>query len=101
VTRTAVTRRLDHHHQHIRSIADSSPYLLDVTDDSDSSLYKRLGQRASIRELIELMETVSSNLATNLLIAKVNAKRQCDAHALGADSICAARGRDGKAYRAA
>ena len=30
-----------------RSIVDSSPYLLDVTDDSDSSLYKRLGRRAS------------------------------------------------------
>jgi len=76
-----------------RSIADSSPYLLDVTDDSDSSLYKRLGQRASIRELIELMETVSSNLATNLLIAKVNAKRaNATAHALGADSILVLRG---------
>ena len=85
-----------------RSIADSSPYLLDVTDDSDSLLYKRLGQRASIRELIELMETVSSNLATNLLIAKVDAKRaNATAHALGADSILVLRGvEDGKAYRA-
>ena len=85
-----------------RSIVDSSPYLLDVTDDSDSSLYKRLGQRASIRELIELMETVSSNLATNLLIAKVDAKRaNATAHALGADSILVLRGvEDGKAYRA-
>jgi len=85
-----------------RSIADSSPYLLDVTDDSDSSLYKRLGQRASIHELIELMETVSSNLATNLLIAKVDAKRaNATAHALGADSILVLRGvEDGKAYRA-
>src|SRR5438477_3131649 len=71
-----------------RSIVDSSPYRLDVTDDSDSSLYKRLGQWASIRQLIELMETVSSNLATNLLIAKVDAKRaNATAHALGADSI--------------
>src|SRR5467141_613090 len=85
-----------------RSIVDSSPYLLDVTDDSDSSLYKRLGQRASIRELIELMETVSSNLATNLLIAKVDAKRaNATAHALDADSILVLRGvEDGKAYRA-
>src|SRR6266498_1032888 len=85
-----------------RSIVDSSPYQLDVTDDSDSSLYKRLGQRASIRELIELMETVSSNLATNLLIAKVDAKRaNATAHALGADSIVVLRGvEDGKAYRA-
>src|SRR5213593_108289 len=85
-----------------RSIVDSSPYLLDVTDDSDSSLYKRLGQRASIRELIELMETVSSNLATNLLIAKVGAQRaDATAHLLGADSILVLRGvEDGKAYRA-
>ena len=85
-----------------RSIVDSSPYQLDVTDDSDSSLYKRLGQKASIRELIELMETVSSNLATNLLIAKVDAKRaNATVHALGADSILVLRGvEDGKAYRA-
>jgi beta-lactamase class A len=85
-----------------RSIVDSSPYQLDVTDDSDSSLYKRLGQRTSIRQLIELMETVSSNLATNLLIAKVDAKRaNATAHALGADSILVLRGvEDGKAYRA-
>ncbi|HTI04711.1 MAG TPA: serine hydrolase [Gemmatimonadales bacterium] len=85
-----------------RSIVDSSPYQLDVTDDSDSSLYKRLGQKTSIRELIELMETVSSNLATNLLIAKVNATRaNATAHALGADSIVVLRGvEDQKAYDA-
>src|SRR5438876_11405059 len=86
------------------SIVDSSPYQLDVSDDSDSSLYKRAGagQRASIRELIELMETVSSNLATNLRIAKVDAKRaNATAHALGADSILVLRGvEDDKAYRA-
>lgn len=85
-----------------RSIVDDSSYHLDVTDDSDSTLYTRLGQRASIRELIELMETVSSNLATNLLIAKVDARRaNATAHALGADSILVLRGvEDGKAYRA-
>src|SRR5947209_11470162 len=53
-----------------RSIVDSSPYQLDLTDDSDSSLYKRVGQRISIRGLIELMETVSSNLSTNLLVTR-------------------------------
>lgn len=85
-----------------RSIVDSSSYTLDPSDDSDSSLYKRVGRRASIRELIELMETVSSNLATNLLIAKVDAKRaNATAHALGADSILVLRGvEDGKAYQA-
>jgi beta-lactamase class A len=85
-----------------RSIVDSSPYQLSVTDDSDSSLYKRVGRRAPIRELIELMETVSSNLATNLLITTVDAKRaNATAHALGADSILVLRGvEDGKAYQA-
>src|SRR6267378_4660278 len=85
-----------------RSIVDSSPYQLDLTDDSDSSLYKRVGQRISIRALIELMETVSSNLATNLLITRVGPQRaNATAHALGADSILVLRGvEDGKAYRA-
>jgi beta-lactamase class A len=85
-----------------RSIVDSSPYQLDPSDDSDSSLYKRAGRRASIRELIELMETVSSNLATNLLIAQVDATRaNVTAHALGADSILVLRGvEDNKAYQA-
>lgn len=48
------------------------------------------------------METVSSNLATNLLIAKVGAARaNATAHRLGADSIVVLRGvEDGKAYRA-
>jgi beta-lactamase class A len=85
-----------------KSIVDSSPYQLDPSDDSDSSLYKRAGERVPIRELIELMETVSSNLATNLLIARVGAPRaNATAHALGADSIVVLRGvEDGKAYRA-
>jgi beta-lactamase class A len=85
-----------------RSIVDSSPYAMDKADDSDSSLYARVGSNASIRELVELMETVSSNLATNLLIALVGAPRaNATAHALGADSILVLRGvEDGKAYRA-
>lgn len=85
-----------------RSIVDSSPYHLDKADDSDSSLYERVGGRATIRELVELMETVSSNLATNLLVARVGPGRaNATAHALGADSILVLRGvEDDKAYRA-
>jgi beta-lactamase class A len=85
-----------------RSIVDSSPYQLDKADDSDSSLYERVGQRLSIRALIELMETVSSNLATNTLIDVVGAARaNATAHALGADSILVLRGvEDIPAYRA-
>jgi beta-lactamase class A len=85
-----------------RSIVDGSPYQLDRADDSDSSLYELVGRRLPIRRLIELMETVSSNLATNLLIDRVGATRaNATAHALGADSILVLRGvEDGKAYRA-
>jgi beta-lactamase class A len=85
-----------------RSIVDGSPYQLDKADDSDSTLYDLVGKKRTIRQLVELMETVSSNLATNLLIALVDAKRaNATAHSLGADSILVLRGvEDGKAYRA-
>ena len=84
------------------SIMDTSTYQLDKADDSDSTLYARVGGNASIRDLVELMETVSSNLATNILIARVGASRaNATAHQLGADSILVLRGvEDGKAYRA-
>ncbi len=84
------------------SIVDSSTYGLDKADDSDSTLYTRVGGKASIRELVELMETVSSNLATNILITRIGAPRaNATAHRLGADSILVLRGvEDGKAYRA-
>lgn len=89
-------------HNEFRSIVDGSPYSLDQADDSDSSLYDLEGHRVTIRRLVELMETVSSNLATNLLIDRVGAARaNASAHALGADSILVLRGvEDGKAYRA-
>ena len=87
-----------------KSIVDSSPYSLDKADDSDSTLYARVagGGKASIRELVELMETVSSNLATNILITRIGAPRANEtAHRLGADSILVLRGvEDGKAYQA-
>jgi len=85
-----------------KSIVDSSPYQLDKTADSDSTLYLRVGGKASIHELVELMETVSSNLATNILITRIGAPRaNATAHELGADSILVLRGvEDGKAYRA-
>ena len=85
-----------------RSIVDGSPYRLDKADDSDLTLYDLVGQKRTIRQLVDLMETVSSNLATNLLIALVDARRaNATAHALGADSILVLRGvEDGKAYQA-
>ena len=85
-----------------RSIVDGSPYQLSVASDSDSLLYARLGHMASVRELTELMITVSSNLATNILIQKVGAPRvQHTMRELGADSIEVLRGvEDIKAFEA-
>lgn len=54
-----------------RSIIDSSLYSLSLTDDSDDGLYGRLGKMETIYDLVFKMITVSSNLATNLLIGIV------------------------------
>lgn len=51
-----------------RSIADTSHYTLTVDDDSEHTLYGRIGERVSFRELARLMTVRSSNLATNILI---------------------------------
>ena len=85
-----------------RSIVDGSPYELNQDDDSDSTLYRRIGERESIRNLAERMITWSSNLATNMLVELVAAGRvQATVRELGADSIAVLRGvEDIKAYRA-
>jgi beta-lactamase class A len=89
-------------HDSFPSLVDGSLFAVDKSDDSDSTLYELVGRRVSMRHLLELMETVSSNLATNLLIERVGAARaNATAHALGADSILVLRGvEDGLAYRA-
>lgn len=84
------------------SIVDGSPYQLDAGDDSDSSLYARVGRPIAVRELVERMITRSSNLATNAVIALVNAPRtQATARALGAGRMVVLRGvEDNVAFRA-
>lgn len=56
------------------SIIDGSPYSLTVTDDSDDNIYEYIEKELSIRELVHRMITVSSNLATNVLIELVAVK---------------------------
>lgn len=56
-----------------KSIVDSSLYSMDLDRDSGESLYERLGKMTSLRELIYEMITVSSNLATNLIIDLIGA----------------------------
>jgi len=84
------------------SIVDGSPYALSSEDDSDSTVYARVGERVPVRELMERMIVRSSNLATNALIALVGAEQaNATAHALGATHIRVLRGvEDGKAYAA-
>jgi len=84
------------------SIADGSLYELDRADDSDSTLYERIGRPTTVRELLDLMITVSSNLATNILMELVDPGRvTATMRQLGADSIQVLRGvEDQKAYEA-
>ena len=83
------------------SIVDGSHYSLTPDSDSDQSLYTKAGQTVTIRELMRLMITVSSNLATNLLIERVTPERVMDLmHTIGAEHIRVLRGvEDGKAFQ--
>ncbi|MBA3403413.1 MAG: serine hydrolase [Gemmatimonadaceae bacterium] len=82
------------------SIVDGSPFSLDAAEDSDSALYRRIGERVPIRELMRRMITHSSNLATNELIALVGAERTTAmARSLGARHMQVLRGvEDQKAF---
>jgi len=82
------------------SIVDGSPYMLNASDDSEGELYKAEGQKRTLRELCELMITVSSNLATNLLIEKLGVENiRAEVHTLDGDGMNVKRGvEDGKAF---
>jgi beta-lactamase class A len=82
------------------SIVDGSHYSLTPDSDSDQTLYTKAGQTETIRELMRLMITVSSNLATNILIERVTPQRVMDLmHTIGANNIRVLRGvEDGKAF---
>ncbi len=56
------------------SIVDGSTYSLDINDDSDDKIYSQIGTKRKIYDLVYDMITVSSNLATNLLIELVDAQ---------------------------
>jgi beta-lactamase class A len=82
------------------SLVDGSIYTLDPADDSEADLYKAAGQPRTLQQLCELMITVSSNFATNLLVEKVGVENiRATVHALNADGMNVLRGvEDNKAY---
>jgi beta-lactamase class A len=84
------------------SILDGSPYSLTPEEDSDTEIYKLIGQTLTLEQLVERMINRSSNLATNIVIELANAQ---DVMALmkqiGADGMTVLRGvEDIKAYEA-
>lgn len=80
------------------SIVDGSTY--SIGDDTDGEIYAMLGQPMTLRELNRRMITVSSNLATNLLIETVGADSvQATSERLGTTRMETLRGvEDLKAY---
>jgi beta-lactamase class A len=82
------------------SIVDGSPFEMDISDDSEEILYDKVGSMVSMNELIYEMITKSSNLATNILIELVHAKKvTLSMRDLGAPDIEVLRGvEDIKAY---
>ncbi len=83
-----------------KSLADSSHYSLDPKDDSEFDLYKHIGEKAKIYDLLYQMIISSSNLATNIMINKLGAENiTATTHSLGSNDIKVLRGvEDGKAY---
>lgn len=83
-----------------KSIVDGSPYSMDLADDSDDVLYGKIGTQVALKDLLYSMITVSSNLATNVLIGLVGAKNvTATMRGLGASQIEVLRGvEDQKAY---
>lgn len=87
-------------HQNFKSIADDSEYVLDQTSDSDQELYREMGRKVDIYNLLYRMIIQSSNLATNLIIELVGAEKVNQTmRSIGAKDIRVLRGvEDLKAY---
>ena len=83
------------------SIADGSQFAVDEKDDSEVTLYPRLGENESIRELTRLMIVRSSNLATDILLKKVGTNNVQDfIQELGIEGVIVKRGvEDNVAFR--
>ena len=83
-----------------RSIVDSSAYSLDSSDDSESEIYRHIGEKRTLYDLMYQMIIASSNLSTNIIIDLVDAKKVTQTmREMGAKKIMILRGvEDNKAY---
>lgn len=84
------------------SILDGSPYALEAREDSDPALYEEIGRELPLEDLVRRMIVRSSNLATNIVIELIGAKRvMALMKEIGANDIQVLRGvEDDKAYHA-
>lgn len=82
------------------SIADSSHFSLSPTDDSEFELYKHSGEKTTLYDLLYQMIIKSSNLATNIVIAKLGASNVMNTlRSMGLHDTRVLRGvEDNKAY---
>lgn len=85
-----------------KSIVDGSPYSLSPESDSDTLIYKHIGEKRTIYSLMYDMIIISSNLATNLIVDLVDAKNVTQTmRSIGAKDIQVLRGvEDIKAFDA-
>ena len=85
-----------------KSIVDSTIYSLSPESDSEQELYTKVGSKKRLGDLVYDMIIVSSNLATNIIIELIDAKKVTQSmRDLGADDILVLRGvEDQKAYEA-
>lgn len=84
------------------SILDGSTYALDPKEDSDPQLYQMVGSDLPLEQLVRRMIVRSSNLATNIVIELIGAKRvMALMKQIEANDIQVLRGvEDDKAYHA-
>ena len=87
-------------HVEFHSIVDGSVYKLNAADDSELLLYDAQGETRTLSQLCDLMITVSSNLATNLLIEKLGVENiRATTEMLNANGMNVLRGvEDSKAF---
>ncbi|HEY0895640.1 MAG TPA: serine hydrolase [Sphingobacteriaceae bacterium] len=83
------------------SIADGSAYSLDPGSDGDQEIYRLIGKKLTVADLVYRMIIRSSNLATNLMIEMVGARHANQTiRTYGVRDMQVLRGvEDGKAYQ--